>query len=363
MPDAVLNGKNSTNEAAEWARRARLRYTTDGRPGIRRVACGAGFRYLGRDRKTIHDDRVRDRIRHLAIPPAWTDVWICPDASGHLQATGRDHRGRKQFRYHPRWSAARADYKYGRMISFGRALPSLRRTVRRHLALRGLPGQKVLAGIIQLLERTLIRVGNDEYALQNGSYGLTTMRDKHAQVKGAHVWFRFQGKSGARHLVEVSDRRLAVLVRSCRDLPGDELFQYVGRDGRVCDVSSADVNTYLREITGHYFSAKDFRTWAATVMAASILSKTEAPKSKTDGRRKVAQAVRSVAERLGNTPAVCRKSYVHPGVIAAYLDGSLPALMAKGRGQSRTPRGLGADETATLMLLERLGRRRSPAMP
>ena len=305
------------------AREAGLRYAHDDRPGITRRRAGTGFSYRDREGATIRDQATLARIRALAIPPAWTDVWICPDPRGHIQATGRDARGRKQHRYHARWRSRRDESKFDRMVAFAEALPAIRARCDADLARRGLPREKVLAAVVRLLELTLIRVGNDEYARLNRSFGLTTMRGRHARVDGTEIRFRFPGKSGKRHDVGLRDRRLAAIVRRCQDLPGQDLFQYVDADGNVHDVTSDDVNGYLREITGADFTAKDFRTWAGTVLAFRALSALRPPDRPTDARHEVAAAMRTTADRLGNTPAVARGSYVHPAVIDAYLDGSL----------------------------------------
>ena len=303
------------------------------------------FRYVDAAGKPVKGTDL-ERIRSLAIPPAWTAVWICPDPRGHLQATGRDARGRKQYRYHPRWREVRDEDKYGRLSEFGRALPIIRRRVARDLARPGLPRNKVLAAVVKLLETTFIRVGNDEYARQNRSFGLTTMRDGHVRVSGSKVRFLFRGKSGVHHELELDDRRLARIVRQCRDLPGQELFQYLDEDGRVTDVGSDDVNAYLREMTGTDFTSKDFRTWAGTVLAARLLCASEPCRSATAGKKTVAGAIDEVAQRLGNTRAVCRKCYVHPAVIQAYLDGSI----------GRLPTRPTESEAAVLRLLERRAR-------
>jgi DNA topoisomerase-1 len=263
------------------------------------------------------------------IPPAWTGVWICPDPRGHLQATGRDARGRKQYRYHARWRQVRDEDKYGRLAEFGRALPAIRRRIARDLRRPGLPREKVLAAVVKLLETTFIRVGNDEYARDNRSYGLTTMRDAHVRVSGSTVHFIFRGKSGVRHELELDDRRLARIVKQCRDLPGQELFQYLDERGAVVDIGSADVNAYLKDITGTDFTSKDFRTWAGTVLAATLLRDEEPSVTATAGKRAVVRAIDEVARRLGNTRAVCRKCYVHPAVIDAYLDGTIVRVMGK----------------------------------
>jgi DNA topoisomerase-1 len=329
------------------AKVAGLRYVHDDRPGIRRVRRGKGFRYLAPDGSVARDPETLQRIRSLAIPPAWTDVWICPLAQGHIQATGRDARGRKQYRYHPRWREARDETKYDRMVAFGLALPKIRARVEADLALPGLPRPKVLAGVVRLLETTHIRVGNEEYARANGSFGLTTLRNGHVRVAGATLRFCFRGKSGIRHAVDLHDRRLARLVRRCQDLPGEELFQYLDDDGAPRDIDSDDVNAYLQEVAGAEFTAKDFRTWAGTVLAAWELRQCEPCTCKTQGQRRVVAAVEAVARRLGNTRAVCRKCYVHPAVIDAYLDGTLPRELPAAATAGLTP-----EEEAVLVLLQ-----------
>ncbi|HEY7060973.1 MAG TPA: DNA topoisomerase IB [Chloroflexota bacterium] len=307
----------------ESARAAGLRYVSDTRPGIRRKRAGSHFSYRGTDGQPIHDRAVLKRVKALAIPPAWTDVWICPDPNGHVQATARDAKGRKQYRYHPRWQAVRDETKYERTIAFGQALPLIRERTERDLDLPGLPREKVLAAVVRLLETTLIRVGNDEYARHNHSFGLTTMRDRHVDVDGGKIRFHFRGKSGQYRRLELTDRRLARIVKRCRDIAGQELFQYYDDEDERRDVGSGDVNAYLREITGQDFTAKDFRTWAGTVLAAWALNEFEAFDSETQAKHNVVRAIERVAERLGNTPAVCRRCYVHPAVLDAYLDGSL----------------------------------------
>jgi DNA topoisomerase-1 len=305
-----------------------LRYSSDAAPGIRRLGHAKAFRYVAPNGRPVS---LRDltRIRSLVIPPAWTHVWICPDPKGHLQATGRDARGRKQYRYHPRWREVRDEDKYARLPEFGRALPRIRRRIARDLGRPGLPREKVLAAVVKLLETTFIRVGNDEYARQNRSFGLTTMRDGHVRVAGSKVTFMFRGKSGVRHALELDDRRLARIVKQCRDLPGQELFQYVDERGRVVDIGSEDVNAYLKEITGTDFTSKDFRTWAGTVLTATLLCACERCTSATAAKKAVARAIDQVARRLGNTRAVCRKCYVHPAVIEAYIDGTIGRAMGK----------------------------------
>jgi DNA topoisomerase-1 len=305
------------------AHEAGLRYVSDESPGFRRRPSGKGFTHLGLDGKPLRDPEALRRIKSLVIPPAWSDVWICARADGHLQATGRDARGRKQYRYHPRWRTVRDETKYGRMMVFGRSLPAIRKRVEADLARHGLPREKVLATIVRLLEVTLIRVGNEEYARTNHSFGLTTMRDRHLKVGRGALSFAFKGKSGVKHEIDLADRRLARVVQKCRDLPGQTLFQYLDHAGERHTIDSADVNEYLREASGHDFTAKDFRTWAGTVLAAMALQEFESFDSKAQAKKNIVRAIESVAERLGNTPTVCRKCYVHPEIIQSYLDGSM----------------------------------------
>ena len=331
------------------ARTAGLRYTHDDKPGIRRVRNGRGFRYIDPHGKPVNREHL-NRIRSLVIPPAWTDVWICLDPRGHLQATGRDARGRKQYRYHPKWRVVRDSTKYGRLIEFGRAIPVIRRRTDADLRRAGLPRPKVLAAVVKLLEKTCIRVGNDEYARDNRSYGLTTMRAGHVRISGSKVRFIFRGKSGIEHELELDDRRLARIVRQCRDLPGQELFQYRDATGDIVDIGSADVNAYLKDVTGESFTSKDFRTWAGTVLAAGLLHACGAADSAARANKNVVRAIDEVAARLGNTRAVCRKSYVHPAVIDAYLDGGI--VKAAGRRVRATGR-LTASEAVVLRLLQR----------
>jgi DNA topoisomerase-1 len=336
------------------ARATGLRYVLDDRPGIRRVRAGKGFRYLDPDGKPVRNPDELRRIRSLAIPPAWTDVWICPHPNGHLQATGRDARGRKQYRYHPRWRATRDETKYDRMIAFAAALPAIRAHLEQDLARPGLPRTKVLAAVVRLLETTHIRVGNEEYARANGSFGLTTLRARHAAVEGSKVRFSFRGKSGVRHAIDLQDRRLARIIRRCQDLPGHELFQYVDDEGGTRTIDSADVNDYLRQISGADFTAKDFRTWAGTVLCARALGELGQFDTPAQARRHVVSAVESVARRLGNTPAVCRKCYVHPDVVDAYLDGSLLKTLRRETKQELAASGaLGPEEAAVLAFLKK----------
>jgi DNA topoisomerase-1 len=315
-PDIIVDPEESAEEAG-------LRYVGDSGPGIRRRRAGKGWAYYDASGGRITDEKRLAWFKRLAIPPAWTDVWICTDRRGHIQATGRDARGRKVYRYHPRWRQVRDEAKYGRMLAFARALPKIRQHVETDLALPDLPRQKVLAAVVALLERTRIRVGNEEYARENRSFGLTTLRARHARIRGGQMTFAFKGKSGKEHEVEVADRRLARIVARCQELPGQQLFQYVDEDGERHGVASDDVNEYLREITGEDFSAKDFRTWAGTVLAAMALQEFREFDTEADAKRNVVRAIETVAEKLGNTPAVSRASYVHPQVIDAYLEGAL----------------------------------------
>jgi DNA topoisomerase-1 len=339
---------------ADSAHAAGLRYVSDAMPGIHRRRSGQGFVYVNAKGRRICDSRTLQRIRSLVIPPAWTDVWICPLPKGHLQAVGRDRRGRKQYRHHPRWRAVRDHAKYGRLYAFGQALPSIRAKVDRDLRRPGLTRRKVLAALVRLLETTLIRVGNEEYARQNGSFGLTTMRNRHADVDGARIRFRFRGKSGRQHTVELQDRRLARTLHSCLETPGHYLFQYLDDNGQAHLLGSADVNDYLRKISGRDFTAKDFRTWAGTVLAARALRECEAFDSKVQAKRNIAEVIESVAERLGNTKAVCRKSYVHPALLDGYLDGCFTKPMKpriEEKELKKVHRRLPPEEAAVLALV------------
>jgi DNA topoisomerase-1 len=337
------------------ARSAGLRYVSDARPGIRRQRRGKGFRYVGPDGQPVRDEATLARIKSLAIPPAWQQVWICPIPNGHLQATGRDAKGRKQSRYHPRWREVRDETKYGRMMAFAQALPAIRERVSRDLAAPGLPREKVLATIVRLLETTFIRVGNQEYARKNKSYGLTTMRNRQVEIRGGNICFQFRGKSGVQHTVRLTDRRLARILARCRDLPGYELFQYLDGEGNTHSVDSADVNAYLGEITGQHFTAKDFRTWAGTVLACAALRDMEAFASQTQAKRNLVRAIAQVAARLGNTPAVCRKCYVHPTVLESYLAGEMlsPFEDMVERQIDEQETDLRAEERALLHLLRK----------
>ena len=336
-------------DSAGAAGAAQLRYVSDGKAGLRRVRHGTGFRYLGTDGKSIRDLITLRRIRSLAIPPAWTDVWICPLPHGHIQAIGRDARRRKQYRYHPRWREVRDQTKYARLIDFGKALPRIRERVEHDLAIPGLPREKVLAAVVRLLETTLIRVGNEEYARRNHSYGLTTLRSQHVTVKGTRLRFEFRGKGGKHHAVGITDRRLARVVRRCQELPGHELFQYLDDEGNRQSIDSADVNAYLRDIGGDDFTAKDFRTWGGTVLAAFALAAREASAESGDPKRQLSEAIGEVARRLGNTVTICRKCYIHPDVIAAHAEQSLRAELTR---KATRNDGLSPEELAVLRLLE-----------
>jgi DNA topoisomerase I len=350
-----MNSKGSVLSA----RSAGLRYVCDDERGIRREMGPLGFTYIAPAGRVIRKPAELKRIHALAIPPAWTDVWICPDPRGHLQATGRDARGRKQYRYHTEWRNTRDETKFDRMQAFAVALPGIRARTQADLRRPGLPRQKVLATVVQLLEKSLIRVGNDEYAKTNNSFGLTTLRDKHVDVKGATLRFEFRGKSGKHHTVDVNDRRLARIVKQCRDLPGQELFQYIDDEGVRQDVTSSDVNDYLKEITGEDFTAKDFRTWSGTVLACAALQELEHPPSMAKAKKNVLRAIEAVAGLLGNTRSVCRKSYIHPAILDAYMDGSMKDAMkdaARRRGRTamrKVVSKLRAEEVATLAILQR----------
>jgi DNA topoisomerase-1 len=337
-------------EAAEIAG---LRYVTDARPGIRRKRAGKGFTYARADGSKLTEPDVLRRIKSLAIPPAWTDVWICPFADGHIQATGRDAKGRKQYRYHPRFREVRESTKYEHVVAFADALPTIRAKVREHMSLRGLPREKVLATVVHLLQTTLIRVGNDDYAKQNNSYGLTTLKTRHVAVDGNEVRFRFTGKSGKQWSLRVRDRRIAKIIRACQELPGQELLQYLDEEGKPQDVTSSDVNAYLKEITGNDITAKDFRTWAGTVLAAMALNEVKTFDSAAQAKRNLRTAIENVAARLGNTPTICRKCYVHPDVLTSYLDGKLVLEIKKAVENELRDElsGLQPEEAAVLAML------------
>jgi len=357
-------------DAAELAG---LRYVSDARPGIRRRKAGTGFTYTRADGTRLSETDALKRIKSLAIPPAWTDVWISPFADGQIQATGRDAKGRKQYRYHERFREVRESTKYEHLVAFAAALPGIRKKVKEHMALPGLAREKVLATVVHLLETTLIRVGNDEYAEQNNSYGLTTLKNRHVAVNGNEVRFRFTGKSGKQWSLRVRNRRVAKIMRACQELPGQELLQYIDESGNCQDVTSTDVNSYLKEITGKDITAKDFRTWAGTVLAAMALNELESFDSATQAKRNLRAAIEKVASKLGNTPTICRKCYVHPEVLNSYMDGNL-VLEFKAKAESEL-RGnvqrLKPEEAAVLALLrgrlakeaDRSARRDGPQKP
>ncbi|WP_199553801.1 DNA topoisomerase IB [Sandaracinobacteroides hominis] len=341
--------------AQHAARSAGLLYVSDEQPGITRKRAGRSFSYRGADGQLIRQREQLARIRRLAIPPAYADVWICADDRGHLQATGRDAKGRKQYRYHERFREVRDATKYDHMFEFASVLPRVRAAVDRHLGLKGLPREKVLATVVRLLETTMIRVGNADYAKQNKSYGLTTLRDRHVQVEGSELRFRFKGKSGKEWRLTTSDRRIAKIVKASQDLPGQHLFQYLDEDGARCEVTSGDINLYLKEISGADITAKDFRTWTGTVLAAMALSEYEMVDSEAAAKRNVRSAIEAVARRLGNTPTVCRKCYVHPEIVDSYLSAEL-VLEARQQVEDALRgdlSGLRAEEALVLSFLHR----------
>lgn len=340
----------------EAAQMAGLHYVSHQMPGIRRKKKGRKFEYIGPDGERVGGVELT-RIKALGIPPAYKDVWISPLWNGHIQATGRDEKGRRQYRYHPRWQAVRDESKFGRMLAFGEALPRIRERVAQDLARRGMPREKTLAMIVRLLEETHIRVGNEQYAKENEHYGLTTLRNDHVDVSGATVHFHFRGKSGKDHAIDFRDRKLAKIIQKCQDLPGQELFEYLDENGQPHKIGSADVNAYLKEISGEDFTAKDFRTWAGTLLAAQALAECDAAQSPTQCKKTIAGVIKAVAKELGNTPAICRKCYVHPAILEAYADGSLLESLQR-RAQptaSQSSQALREEETAMMALLhERL---------
>ncbi len=338
----------------EAAKAAGLRYVSDATPGIQRKRAGKHFSYLGLNGKPIHDEEQLKRIRSLGIPPAWTNVWICPNPRGHIQATGRDAKGRKQYRYHPKWREIRDETKYDRMMAFGKALPLIRERVEHDLRLHGLPRERVLATVVRLLDTTSIRIGNEEYARENGSFGLTTMRDNHVDVEGTTVEFHFRGKSGKEHTIDVKDRQLARIIKRCQALPGHELFQYYDEHEQLHTIESDNVNTYLQQITGQEFTAKDFRTWSGTVTATCALQDLGEYETQTQAKKNVVRAIEAASKHLGNTPAICRKSYIHPEIIDAYLNGSLLRALQREDEQAviEVLHGLHPEEIAVLAFLE-----------
>jgi DNA topoisomerase I len=338
-------------DPVESAQAAGLRYVSDTTPGIRRKRSGSGFSYVAPDGKVIKDAAEISRIKSLAIPPAYTDVWISPTANGHIQATGRDARGRKQYRYHPKWREKRDETKFGRVLAFSEALPRIRAQVERDLSKPGLPREKVLATVVRLLDCTGIRIGNDEYARSNRSFGLTTLQDRHVQISGSNIQFEFRGKSGKTHSVSLSDRRLARIVQRCQDIPGEDLFQYIDEEGVRQTISSGDVNDYLREISGEDFTAKDFRTWSGTKLAVAALTDIGHCTSARQIKTNILRAIDSVASQLNNTRAVCRKYYVHPTVFEAYTAGTMLDILQNGTKQS-SKSDLDPQEAAVVWLLK-----------
>ena len=340
------------------AKLAKLRHVTDDIPGIARRKARHGFDYRYPNGELVRDIETLKRIRSLAIPPAWTDVWICPYPNGHIQAVGRDERGRKQYRYHPRWREVRDESKYGKMLIFGKVLPAIRQRVEADLSRRGLPRERVLAAVVRLMEATLFRIGNTEYAKANKSYGLTTLRDRHVEIDGSHIHLSFRGKHGIRHESNINDRRLARIIKDCRDLPGYELFQYIDKEGERHTIDSADVNEYLREVSGEEITAKDFRTWAATNLAAIALQEFELFDTEAKKKKAVVGAIAKVAKHLGNTPAICRRCYIHPAIFDGYLDGTLLTTLKEQTRKylEENITGLSAEEAAvTAFLTLRLG--------
>ncbi|NEP18577.1 MAG: DNA topoisomerase IB [Leptolyngbya sp. SIO4C1] len=331
------------------ARLADLRYVSDRTPGIQRQPWGRGFTYFYPDGSRVTSEQVRSRIKTIGIPPGWSSVWICPDPNGHLQATGRDQKGRKQYRYHAKWRQMRSQIKFHRLLPFGQALPELRQQVQAHMQQRSSHRQRVVATVIRLLDQTLIRVGNPEYAKSNGSYGLTTLRDRHVEISGSHLKFEFRGKSGIKHEIDLSDPQLAKIVKACKEIPGYSLFQYVDAAGERQVVDSGDVNDYLQAIMGEAFTAKDFRTWAGSVTAAETLQTLGVPDSEKVASRHVSAAVKAAAKQLGNRPATCRKYYVHPAIPDAYTEGWLLEFMQAAQPLAQLDRG----ESQVLALLER----------
>lgn len=337
------------------AEAADLVYVSDSEPGFQRRRAGRGFTYVDPNGQVVHDVALRERFQALAIPPAWREVWICANPDGHLLVTGRDEAGRKQYIYHPRWSAMRNQAKYDRLRLFGEALPKLRQQVQADLRQRALRCEKVTALVVNLLEETMIRIGNEEYARQNESYGLTTLQDDHVAVNGGAVVFEFRGKSGKDHEIVLKDRRLARLVQACQELPGQHLFQYLDDNGTVCVLTSTQVNAYLRQVTGCDFTAKDFRTWGGTVTAARLLHEVGPSSTPKAADQQIVQVVKNVAERLGNTPAVCRQHYIHPAILESYRTDQLSAMYANIAARKNTTPGLAEDEAVVHALLSQAG--------
>ena len=355
QPDKAPCFATASDDAPAVARKVGLRYVDDSKPGITRKKTATGFRYLAPDGKPVREEGALKRIRALAIPPAWTGVWICPLANGHIQATGRDVKKRKQYRYHAQWRSVRDESKYERMLSFGAALPRIRAKVDEALALPGLPREKVLATVVALLQETMIRVGNEEYARTNKSFGLTTLRSRHVEVSGREIEFHFRGKSGVMHTIRLRDAKLARIVKRVRELPGQELFQYIDDDGERRTIDSSDVNDYLRTLTGEDYTAKDFRTWSGTLHAALELQALRECGSEAEAKKNIVQAIANVAQRLGNTPAVCRKCYVHPAVLDCYLKGTMHETwdtLMKSIRAGNDPHALKVEEMTVLALLQ-----------
>jgi len=349
-----LSAAEAVVDPKEAAEHAGLTHVSDDGAGIRRHRSGKGFRYIGPTGGKVCDAATLKRIKSLAVPPAWDDVWICTKTNGHIQATGRDAKGRKQYRYHGRFREVREGTKYNHMLAFAESLPAIRKKVNEHLALLGLPRKKVLATVVRLLEVTLIRVGSDEYAKQNKSYGLTTLKNRHVEVNGTELRFNFKGKSGKVWKLGVRDRRIAKVIRACQELPGQELFQYEDDSGETRDVTSSDVNAYLKEISGEEITAKDFRTWHGTVLAALALQEFQKFDTQASAKKNIKEAIQRVAARLGNTPTICRKCYVHPEIITTYIEGSL-LLEVKERAEAELRddlAGLKPEEVAVLTLLQ-----------
>ena len=351
-------------ESLETARKAGLRYVDDRQSGIRRIRRGRGFAYLDTHGRIIRDHRKLRHIASLVIPPAWQRVWICPQSCGHIQAIGWDSKGRKQYRYHAEYRAVRDRNKFDRMIAFGTVLALIRRQVARDLRRPGLPREKVLAAAVRLLETTYVRIGNTEYEKQNGSYGLTTLRNKHVRLGRGKLCLDFKGKSGLRHVIEVHDRRLACVVRQCQELPGYRLFEYLDDRGAVCAVDSGDINDYVRQVTGQEFTAKDFRTWAGTLLATRAFADLGPAANPRDEKKKVVAAVKRVSEQLGNRPATCRKYYIHPAIFDAYSDNSLFDVMREGAEQQRAygGRGLQPEEYSVMVMIARHLEKRIPSI-
>lgn len=342
------------DDPAEAAKMAGLRYVSDKKQGIRRERNGEQFSYIGVDGQPITDEKALQRIRSLAIPPAWTDVWICPTPRGHIQATGRDAKGRKQYRYHPKWRKVRDETKYDKMVTFGMALPTIRKRVAEDLQLGGLPREKVLATIVELLDITAIRVGNEEYARENQSYGLTTLRNRHVNVSGSNIRLHFRGKSGKDHAYTIQNKKIARIVKRLQDLPGHELFEYLDEQNEVRGIESADVNEYLRAVTREDFTAKDFRTWWGTVIAVEALKELGEAETQTQAKKNISEAIKEAAQYLGNTPAICRKCYIHPQVLDAYLNGTLLKTLKQQeeRGPQKQLAGLHPEEIVLMEFLE-----------